>query len=96
MNESNEVGRRVRDLRISAKIDAQHLSRACGFSPSVVWCLENGRIANPSAELIVSLAEALGTQAEYLCRGKGDPPTAERVLAAFIRLVSRKRDSTAT
>ena len=88
-SQPTEVGLRVRKLRELAAIDQLSLSIAAGYSKAVVWQLENGVIANPSAELMLAIADALGTTVPYLCRGIGDAPAPDKINGAFILATER-------
>lgn len=86
-----DLGKRVQAIREAAGIARLPLSRAAGFSNSVVYQLECGLIMNPSAELVFAIAAALGTTADYLMRGEGAAPEVEKSQAAFI-LACEKND----
>jgi len=61
----------------------RELSRVAGASPAVVYQIERGLIAKPSAEIAILLARALGVTPEHLVLGEGEPPSADQVVAAF-------------
>lgn len=61
----------------------RQLSHAAGASPAVVYQIERGLIAKPSAEIAVRLAKALGTTVDFLIFGDGEPPDAAQVKEAF-------------
>ena len=61
----------------------RELSRVAGASPAVVYQIERGLIAKPSAEIAIQLARALGTTPEYLILGEGEAPGFEQIEAAF-------------
>jgi transcriptional regulator with XRE-family HTH domain len=84
-----ELGLRVQAIREAAGIGRVRLSNVAGFSDAVVYQLESGVIANPSAELVFAIADALGTTAEYLFRGEGEAPKVANSQAAFILACER-------
>jgi transcriptional regulator with XRE-family HTH domain len=86
-----EIGLRIQAIREAAGIGRVPLSHAAGYSNAVVYQLECGIIANPSAELVFDIADALGTTAEYLVRGEGSPPRIEKTQAAFIIACEQKK-----
>lgn len=76
---------RVRFLRLAKGWSGARLGRECGFSQNTVWNLENDKIAEPSAQLLWAVAEALETTPEYLWSGQYDPD--EAALVAAFRLL---------
>ena len=91
-----QVGIRVKALRELGGIDQLALSLAVGHSKAVVYQIERGIIRKLSADLLLSLAQALGTTPYYLHDGKGEPPAQEKIQAAFIRFTQRKTPRGAT
>jgi transcriptional regulator with XRE-family HTH domain len=87
----SEFGRRVQELRDSASINRRALSLAAGFSQSVVWQVEVGLIQKPSGDLVVAIADALGTTAEYLMWGRGKVPSPTEIQAAFLAATERQQ-----
>lgn len=82
-NQPSTLGQRVAALRGAANIPARALSLGIGASHSVVAQLEAGSILSLRFGLLRQLARALGTTAEYLDSGEGEPPTDEQVRAAW-------------
>ncbi|GEM_PF-4850142 len=66
----------------------RELSKVAGASPAVVYQIERGLIAKPSAEIAILLARSLGTTPDYLILGEGDAPSADRIEAAFKAVVA--------
>src|SRR5262245_13810223 len=53
------IGRQVREHREEAAVGSVQLAVAAGIDPSYRWKIETG-IANPSLDVLVALASALG------------------------------------
>lgn len=77
------LGLRVARLRKAAGIGARPLSLAIGATHSVIAQLENGRIVDLRAGLLLPLARVLGTTMEFLLTGEGQEPSPEETRAAF-------------
>ncbi|MFL6139082.1 MAG: helix-turn-helix domain-containing protein [Frankiaceae bacterium] len=67
---TDELGRRVTDLRRRRGMTQAALGSAIGISPSYLSLLEKGR-RRPSAKVARALAAALGTTVEHLTTGRG-------------------------
>lgn len=60
------VGQRIKKRRTGLKLTLEEVAELIGSSKSYVWELENKNIERPSAEKLLSLAEALQTSMSYL------------------------------
>lgn len=65
-HEVPELGRRVRQLRLSLGMSVGELTRRTGWDRSRVVQLENGRSCNPTLRRLQALADALGVTVGYL------------------------------
>lgn len=80
------ISSRLAALRTLAGLKATELGDLAGLSsPAHVGMIERGDRPNISAMTAVALARTLGTSAEYLVEGTGEPPTHAEVLAAVAR-----------
>lgn len=80
MNDS--IGMRLKARREAAGLDRSELSELAGLSFSLVGMIERGDRTNIAAATAIALARVLGTTAEHLITGDGDPPTPAAVRAA--------------
>lgn len=74
---------RLERLRALGDISARALSLLVGASQNTVGRLENGITMTPRGDVLVALAQALGTTVEFLANGVGDEPTAAHVRSAL-------------
>jgi len=88
------LGLRVARLRKAAGIGARPLSLAIGATHSVIAQLENGRIVDLRAGLLLSLARALGASMEFLLTGEGHEPSPEETRAAFLAIRPAAEEAT--
>lgn len=79
---SDSIGARLKARREAAGIERSELGGLAGLSPALVGMIERGDRANIAAATAVALARVLGTTAEYLVTGDGDPPPDAAVRAA--------------
>lgn len=84
------LGGRVAFLRITKGWSGARLGRECGYSQNAIWNLESGKTAEPTAQLLWSVAGALETTPEYLWTGQYDP-TEAALIAAFRLLPVEQR-----
>ena len=90
------IGQRIAALRKNVGMSQAELARALGVSPSAVGMYEQGR-REPSAQMLVSLAQILGVTTDYLLTGAPAPEQTEalgkmllnRITTADRRLESR-------
>ena len=71
------LGARIAALRRQAGMNQGELAKKLGISPSTVGMYEQGR-REPSAEMLVRLAEAFSVSTDFLLTGSPAPP--ERTL----------------
>lgn len=67
-----ELGRRLRRLREAKKMTQAELARLCGLGESTISFYESGK-REPGYEVLLCLAEKLGTTPNYLLTGKEAP-----------------------
>lgn len=79
------LGSRLSERRIAAGLERPELGELAGLSPALVGMIERGDRTNIAATTATSLARVLGTTAEYLVDGVGDPPSDDAARAAVIR-----------
>lgn len=63
------LGPRIAALRRRAGLSQAELARKLGVSPSAVGMYEQGR-REPSAQMLVTMADAFGVSTDYLLTGK--------------------------
>lgn len=81
----NTLGSRLSERRNAAGLERSELGELAGLSPALVGMIERGDRTNIAATTATSLARVLGTRAEYLVDGEGDPPTDADVREAVAR-----------
>lgn len=59
-------GKKIKELRTSARLTLDQLAEATGSSKSYIWELENKNPPRPSAEKLSAIAAALGVTVDYL------------------------------
>lgn len=86
-------GQRLKELRIKQGHTQESLAELIGADNRQVWRWESGKYA-PSADMLINLAQALNTTADYLLgltddpsplRGDGLKATEQRVISAMRR-----------
>lgn len=60
------ISKRMKDLRKQHKLSLQQVADRAGTSKSHIWEMENGRSKNPTVDMAVSIANALGVSLDYL------------------------------
>ena len=79
-----DVGRRIRELRLSINTRQKRFSEILGCSNSYLSDIESGR-TKPSLELLISISENTNCSLEWLIIGKGKMKTAN--------IIAEKRES---
>ena len=79
----SDLPARLERLRALGDISARALSLLIGASQNTVRRLENGISMTPRGDVLVALAQALGTSVEFLANGGGEEPSAAHVRAAL-------------
>jgi len=74
MSASEMIAVRMKELRAERKISLQELADRAGTSKSHIWSLEQGRSRNPTIEMALSIANALGVSLDYLAGLSNDTP----------------------
>lgn len=74
MSASEMIAARMKELRAQHKISLQELADRAGTSKSHIWSLEQGRSRNPTIEMALSIANALGVSLDYLAGLSTDRP----------------------
>ena len=92
-------GERLRQLRHERQMNQRTLAARVGIDFTYLSKLENGRMAPPSADTIVKLAQALDTDADELLLLAGKVPedialivTRSPALPAFLRAIRDLRE----
>ena len=67
------LGARIAALRRQAGMNQGELAKKLGISPSAVGMYEQGR-REPSAEMLVRLADAFSVSTDFLLTGSPAPP----------------------
>lgn len=70
----SEMGRRIRDLRISAGLTQEQLGEMVGLQKSAIAKYENGKTENMKRSVIQRMAEVLGVSPSYLMGFEDDAP----------------------
>ena len=76
------AGERIRAARAMAGISTKDLDRLAGLKPGVSWAVENSATGNSETKTVDKIAKVLGLSLDYIVRGDGKPPTANKVKAA--------------
>jgi transcriptional regulator with XRE-family HTH domain len=76
------LARNVRLILKAAQITATRLSVLAGLDRSHVRVILQGKRGNLGAHTLTSIAAVAGVSLDWLVRGEGEPPPAERILAA--------------
>lgn len=63
---SENIGSRIRTLRLERKLTLDQLAEKAGSSKSYLWELENKDPPRPSAEKLAGIAKALEVTVDYL------------------------------
>ncbi|MCM0751990.1 hypothetical protein DEA98_14045 [Brucella pseudogrignonensis] len=66
MSVGETISKRMKDLRKQHKLSLQQVADRAGTSKSHIWEMENGRSKNPTVDMAVSIANALGVSLDYL------------------------------
>lgn len=72
------LGARIAALRRQAGLSQAQLAAILKISPSAMGMYEQGR-REPSVQILVALAEALGVSTDYLLTGKPAPEERDRL-----------------
>jgi transcriptional regulator with XRE-family HTH domain len=67
---AEHIGTRIRRARMRCGMRAVDLARKMGIPRQNLYAVESGQTANPSAQFIERVAEALNCSADYLLGGK--------------------------
>ena len=81
------LGARIAALRRQAGMNQGELAKKLGISPSTVGMYEQGR-REPSAEMLVRLAEAFSVSTDFLLTGSPAPPERERLESLLAHALS--------
>lgn len=93
MSELFTFGNRLKAARNKAGLNQETLAQRVGSSKGYISELETNPDIRPSAELVMKLAEEVGTTVEFLMRGEGEKAPAD---AAFFRSYQNLDDGTKT
>jgi transcriptional regulator with XRE-family HTH domain len=74
---TENLGQRVRRLRLERGLAQEELARQVGVSKTQVYLVENGLTKSPRPERLRRYARALGVTLEYLRHGQGPERPAE-------------------
>lgn len=88
MNQRNfgtSIGERVYKMRTAKDLTMQELADRIGSTPATINNIEKGKSSNPTARLIVELADALGVSTDFLLLGKDEFEGLDNSERAFIR-----------
>lgn len=91
---AREFYERIFALRTVAGLSSRELSTLVAGNPSY---LASGKSQGsiPTADRAIAIARVLGTTAEYLVAGEGEPPTADRIRGAVAAARSKGAASAA-
>ena len=78
------AGIRIRDLREQNHYTREKLSEMADISPKFLYEIESGQ-KGFSADTLYRLAQALGTNADYILYGKYEKNTSEEMLRPAVR-----------
>lgn len=82
MSELSTFGARLKAARTTAKLNQEELAKRVGSSKGYISELETNPDIRPSADLVMKLAEEVGTTVEFLMRGVSEKAPAD---TAFFR-----------
>jgi transcriptional regulator with XRE-family HTH domain len=82
---ATRLGEKIRELRKGKKLTLEALAAQAGLSKSYLWELENRESQRPSAEKLMSLADALGVSQTYLIEDDVQAPEQHHLDEAFYR-----------
>ena len=85
------LGARIAALRRNAGLSQGELARRLQISPSAVGMYEQGR-REPSAQLLVAMANLLGVTTDYLLTGKTTTEQEEKVTHQALLEILRTAD----
>lgn len=92
MSELSFFGARLKAVRNKSGLNQEELAKRVGSSKGYISELETNQDIRPSADLVMKLAEEVGTTVEFLMRGDdGEKAPAD---AAFFRSYQGLDDST--
>ena len=81
----SHLGKKLRFLRKERELTLDALAKLAGTSKSYLWELENKVSKRPSAEKLISLADALNVSHTYFIGDEDRPPSARELDEAFYR-----------
>ncbi|MDR5812067.1 helix-turn-helix transcriptional regulator [Caballeronia sp. LZ033] len=82
---ATRLGEKLRELRKGKKLTLEALAAKAGLSKSYLWELENRESQRPSAEKLMSLADALGVSSSFLIEDDVEAPEQHHLDEAFYR-----------
>ena len=82
---SEKFGEKLRKVRTARHKTLEDLAEAIGSSKAYVWQLENKKNANPSAELLLKIANYFGESPDFFLDDAQDEPSDRQVEDAFFR-----------
>ncbi|HEY2509462.1 MAG TPA: helix-turn-helix transcriptional regulator [Polyangiaceae bacterium] len=89
--DGSSLAERLRELRITAGISSRELGRLAGLSHGHIGQIEREEL-DVRAVKLVGIAEVLGVSLDWLCLGKGEPPSGE-MLQRSIRAARRRHEA---
>jgi len=93
LNEHLTFGARLKAARNKAGLSQETLAQRVGSSKGYISEIETNPDIRPSAELVMKLAEEVGSTVEFLMRGEGEKAPAD---VAFFRSYQTLDDDTKT
>lgn len=82
---ANTLGDKIRLLRKEKKLTLEALANNAGLSKSYLWELENRESQKPSAEKLLSIAQALKVDVEFFLETDSRTPEEKHIDNAFFR-----------
>jgi putative transcriptional regulator len=89
-----EVGRRIRDMRLARRMSQAHLASACNLTGPGVFVIEKGTI-NPQLKSLQAIAKALGCSVRQLLTGSTATRTDHDDLLEQMKSVLASKDEAA-
>jgi transcriptional regulator with XRE-family HTH domain len=91
MTSSLNIGKKIRELRLSRNINLRELSKLCGISASLISQIENNRVT-PSIKTLKKISENLGEKASFFLEDEESGKNSHQLLTnkVYLRKGDRK------
>jgi transcriptional regulator with XRE-family HTH domain len=69
---NQEIGKQIKKLRLKKELSQEGLAREADISYTTLTKIETGVIKSPSVYTVAKIAEALGSNVDYLIKGESN------------------------